>query len=83
MCKNNFLLKKHVFFFLKELYVAITLDRTKGGIVIICNEKGGINIESHGESTVKTHFVSLDEGLTNEILSEVCLSFNLDESYNT
>ena len=63
---------KYIYILKKELYVAITLDRTKGGIVIICNEKGGMNIESHGENTLKTHFVSLDEGLTNEILNEIC-----------
>lgn len=69
-------------FLRKELYIAITLDRKQGGIVIICNERGGVNIEQQDDSTVKTHFVNVHEGLTDAIIKNICESFNLGPQYN-
>ncbi|KAL4464676.1 hypothetical protein ABPG74_011237 [Tetrahymena malaccensis] len=69
-------------FLRKELYLAITLDRKQGGIVIICNERGGVNIEQQDESSVKTHFVNVHEGLTQQTLDDISKSLNLGPQYN-
>lgn len=69
-------------FLRKELYLAITLDRKQGGIVIICNERGGVNIEQQDESSVKTHFVNVHEGLTQATIDNIAVSLNLGPQYN-
>ncbi|EGR30434.1 type a von willebrand factor domain protein [Ichthyophthirius multifiliis] len=69
-------------FLRKELYLAITLDRKQGGITIITNERGGMNVEQSGVETVKTHFVQIDKGLTEEILHEVSQSLNIGQKYD-
>lgn len=62
--------------------MAITLDRTKGGIVIICNERGGVNIEQQEEGSVKSFFVDVHTGLTEETLKKIAAAFNIGHSFD-
>lgn len=59
------------------MYFSITLDRTRGGCVIICNEKGGVNIEEGDPRYLKTFYVPLDNELSKENVEKIIASFNL------
>jgi hypothetical protein len=41
-----------------------------------------MNIEKGGAETLKTHFVSVDEGLKTETLNDICDSLGLESFYD-
>jgi len=41
------------------MYFSISLDRARGGCVIVVNEKGGVNIEEGDPKYVKSFYISL------------------------
>lgn len=50
----------------REMYFGILLDRTRGGIIIVTSEKGGMSIEDIDSKYINKYFISVKEGLTIE-----------------
>ncbi len=56
-----------------ELYLAMMVDRTNGGVVIMLSEEGGMEIEEIAETTpekILKLYPSILEGITDEIAAE-------------
>ncbi|EGR29834.1 hypothetical protein IMG5_147630 [Ichthyophthirius multifiliis] len=69
-------------FLRKELFMSISLNAEKGGINIICNDKGFISTDERQNKTTKQHFVTLQDGINKEKMQQIIESFNLDKTYN-
>lgn len=64
------------------MYFSISLDRTKGGCVFACSEKGGVNIEDADPRYLKTFFIPLHEDISEENLIQIVNSFNLGQDFD-
>lgn len=76
-CNEVFLVEK--IYLRKELYLSLTLDRSKGTMAIITSEKGGVNIEDVEPSKMHKFFFELGEDVPSEVLAEIGKSYSLDE----
>ena len=50
--------------------------------MIICNERGGVNIEQQEEGSVKSFFVDIHTGLTEDTLKKIAAAFNIGHSFD-
>ena len=68
--------------FLKELYVAFTLDRVKSMPVLIYSPEGGMAIEDVAEEKperiFRTH-IDIDKGFSEEQIDEVCKNLEIEK----
>ncbi|MGL1901868.1 MAG: ADP-forming succinate--CoA ligase subunit beta [Fibrobacterales bacterium] len=63
-----------------ELYLAMMVDRTKGGVVIMLSEEGGMEIEEIAEEMpekILKLYPDIFEGITSEISAEAAAFMNL------
>ncbi|KAL4446425.1 hypothetical protein ABPG74_001166 [Tetrahymena malaccensis] len=69
-------------FLRKEMYFSITLDRTRGGLCIICNEKGGVNIEEGDPKQIRTFFLEPGTQIPSETLNEIIATYKLGPAFD-
>ena len=70
----------------EELYVALTIDRTRGGIVIILSAEGGVDIEEVTENNpekLSKLYPFLNKGITEKIAREGFQFLGLEEALFT
>jgi len=77
-CNEVFLVEK--IYLRKELYLSLTLDRSRGMMAIITSEKGGVNIEDVDPSKMHKFFFELGDEIPQDILEEIAKSYGLDGS---
>jgi succinyl-CoA synthetase beta subunit len=65
-CNEVFLVEK--IYLRKELYLSLTLDRSRGMMAVITSEKGGVNIEDVEASKMHKFFFELGEDIPLDVL---------------
>jgi succinyl-CoA synthetase beta subunit len=66
----------------RQIYLAFLLDRKYGGPVVVCSNKGGMDIEEVAEESpdeIKTFPVDFTTGMTDSIAKEICKYLNIKD----